>query len=289
MRFRPSHGVCLRLLLGDQISLLAVQARVPLACHRQFALNGLQASAGLAALAAHATDLFEHGCALEAQVFHQGIFHRQRVLYLLQAQGEVRLGGMRVFPRRQRHMPLPSVPDAQQTQQFVARAGIVARPPRLLGQRRQPWLDLADYVVQTRQIALCQRQLLFGVIALSLKLADAGGVFEESTALLSTLAERLIYQALPNDGVGIVADSRLRQQKKDILEARPLAVEEIFVVAGAKAAARRRDLGILGGKPGGAVVQHQPDLRHVHRRASCVSRQCSGRRPKVPRVLPARC
>ena len=64
------------------------------------------------------------------------------------------------------------------------------------------------------------------------------------------------------------ADTRLRQQKEDIPQARPLAIDEIFVVAGAKATPRRCDLGVLRGKPGGAVIQHQPDLRHVHRRAS---------------------
>src|SRR5258708_984427 len=73
--------------------------------------------------------------------------------------------------------------EAQGAKHCGAGGGMAARPPRLLGQRSQPWLDLADDVMQARQIALRQRQFLFGVIALSLKLADAGGVLEESTAL----------------------------------------------------------------------------------------------------------
>src|SRR5262249_3188220 len=37
---------------------------------------------------------------------------------------------------------------------------------------------------------------------------------------------------------------------------------------GAEAAAGNGDLGVFGGQPGGAVVQHQTDLGHLHRSAS---------------------
>src|SRR5262249_1890709 len=47
-----------------------------------------------------------------------------------------------------------------------------------------------------------------------------------------------------------------------------LAVDEIFGVARAEAAARDRDLGVVGGQPGGAVVEHEADLGHLHRGAS---------------------
>src|SRR5579875_3211318 len=137
----------------------------------------------------------------------------------------------------------------------------------LLGKRPQPGFDLANDVAQAGEVALRERELLLGLVALCLELADAGGVLKERAALLCAQAQRLIDLALPDDGIRVVSDARLRQQQQNVFEAHPLAVAEIFALAGAEATPRNRHLGKLGGQPSGAVIQHKTHLRHLGGRA----------------------
>ena len=72
-----------------------------------------------------------------------------------------------------------------------------------------------------------------------------------------------------DQGVGGGTHSRIVEQVMDVLEAARLVIDQVFGFAVAEGAARDHDLGVLGGKLAGIVVDEQGNLGHVQGRPLC--------------------
>ncbi len=107
-----------------------------------------------------------------------------------------------------------------------------------------PHLD--DDVVDAQQVGLGRLELQLGQPALVLVAGDARGVLDDQPPVLRLGVEDLVDLALLDRGVGLGADPRLAQQLLDVLEAGPVAVDQVIALAAAKQSARDRDLAVLG-------------------------------------------
>ena len=98
-------------------------------------------------------------------------------------------------------------------------------------------------------------------------MVDAGGLFKQSAPLFGAQRKRLVDQSLADDGVRAFGQTAGGQQVGDIFEAHFLAVEDVFVFAGAVGAAADFDFGVIDGQPAVGVVQGEDGLGHAGARA----------------------
>ncbi|CDN45251.1 hypothetical protein BN871_GX_00030 [Paenibacillus sp. P22] len=145
------------------------------------------------------------------------------------------------------------------------------RPLRLLPQRLDLILQLRDEVVDAQQVALGVVQLALGFPLAGFVLHDAGGFLENAAPVLRTRAEDFLDAALPDDGIGFLADARIHEQLRNILEPAGLAVDHIFAVAAPVHAPGHRHLLMLERQRAVGVVQRQRDLAVIDRLAGVAS------------------
>ena len=101
----------------------------------------------------------------------------------------------------------------------------------------------------------------------ALMLGDAGGLLNEGTALLGAALQNRIELALADDGMRILAQSRIVQDVLDVHQAARARVDEVLAFARAVHTAGDGDLVKVDGQHMIRVVEHQRDLGHTHRLA----------------------
>ncbi len=62
-------------------------------------------------------------------------------------------------------------------------------------------------------------------------MANTCRILKKRAALFGTQAQRSIYQSLPNNGIRIVTNARLRQQDQQVAQAHFGIIDEIFILA----------------------------------------------------------
>ena len=253
----------LLLLLTSQIRLLLAEAGHTLLGYRQFAFQSLQTIQALGLLTSQMEATCQHRFTLLAQLLQESILDGERVSHSLYVSRQRLFSGFGLLATSLYQPPLMRVPRSQEAAELTLGRMPVFSSTRLLSQGRQPRLDLANDIVETSQITLGEIQPLLSFIALHLKLADARRILKECPALLGAQTERLVYQTLTDDRIGIMPNTSLSQEQEDILQAYPLPVHEIFAVARAEAPAGDRDFTELGRKPAVAVVENQSDFGHL--------------------------
>ena len=98
-------------------------------------------------------------------------------------------------------------------------------------------------------------------------LGDAGGLLNEGTALLGTALQNGIELALADDGMRILAQSRIVQDVLDVHQAARARVDEVLTLARAIHAAGDGHLVKVDGQHMVRIVENQRDLGHTHRLA----------------------
>ena len=144
-------------------------------------------------------------------------------------------------------LPAVAVPCQQQLVQVGRDLFVVARPRGLPSEVGNARSEFVQYVDHALQIALCLIQPAQCLGTARLVMGDAGRFFEERTPFVGTQRKGLVDQALPDDGIGALAQAAGRQQFGDVLQAHVPAVDEVFVLAGTKRATGDLDLGEVDG------------------------------------------
>src|SRR6266699_1672154 len=116
-------------------------------------------------------------------------------------------------------------------------------------------------------------QAALGLNSLYLEWPYSSSIFKQSAPLLGAQAERSINQPLTHNSIGIMTYPRLSQQQDDILEARFLLVNEVFVLARTVAASCYHDLAVFRRHPACTVVDGQRNLCHAQRRLAMSTRE----------------
>src|SRR5206468_908867 len=119
------------------------------------------------------------------------------------ARGRDRLGELPVLAREQHFFPAA---------QLVAQLPVPARFRSLPLQRTALLVDLEDDVIDAQQVLLRRFELQLGGAPPRLVLRDAGGLFDELTAIRRTRAEDQADLALFDDGVRFRAETGIHQE-----------------------------------------------------------------------------
>ncbi len=194
-------------------------------------------------------------------------------LTLLDCLAQCLFGVVMLFDIAQGSVPAEAMPVAQQRLQvagdLVTFLGTFGLAPKIA----EPRAQLGDNILHAGQVLLRRFQAAHRRGALDLVAADPRRLLEERAALFGRHAQRTVDQPLADDGVGTLAQPGLREEIDDILQAHPLAIDDVFVVAVAIGAPRHLDLGEVDGNLAGAVVQRDGDLGQVETRLFVAARE----------------
>ena len=130
--------------------------------------------------------------------------------------------------------------------------------------------ELAQDVVDARQVLAGVLQPVLGLAAPFLVLGDTGGLLEKEAQLLGPAFDDAADGALADDGVGAWAQPGAEKDVVHVLAAHRLVVDEVARSALARQHALDGDLGVLVPGPAGArqlVVEHQLDAGSAGRLA----------------------
>ena len=227
----------------------------------------------------NATDHILHMAALLAQVAHkQALFFEHNLelleLALLFAQAVLRklklgsalLGAaLQVVPLRLQRTKLV---DGQHLRKLVRARGqlfVLARAIDLTLQRSQLTGDFLVDITGTGQVLVHRFNLFERTFLATLVLGDAGGLLNEGTALLGAALQNGIELALADDGMRILAQSRIVQDILDVHQAARARVDEVLAFARAVHTTGDGDLVKVDRQHMVRVIEHQRDLGDTHR------------------------
>ena len=282
LHMRAGHflelGACVLELLDHATALMLgsrdLTAHVGQARHHVMALFLEQTHIGV-----NATDHILHMAALLTQVAHKqalffehdlellelALFLTQAVLRELQLGGALLRAALQVVPLRLQRTQLV---DGQHLRKLVRARGqlfVLARAIDLALQRSQLTGDFLVDVAGTRQVLVHRLDLFERTLLATLVLGDAGGLLNEGAAFLGAALQNGIELALADDGMRILAQSRIVQDVLDVHQAARARVDEVLALARAIHAAGDSHLVKVDGKHMVRVVEHQRDLGHTHR------------------------
>ena len=144
-----------------------------------------------------------------------------------------------------------------------ARAGC-----HLLGLRGQaPDLraQLGEDVLDPGEVVRRLGELLLRAAAAPFVAAHAGHLLEERPALLGSQREGLVDHPLADEQERVVGEVGGVEQLDEVLQAHPLAVDEVVVLARAEEAAAHLEDGEVDGDQAVGVVEDEDDVRHAQR------------------------
>src|SRR5512146_2447928 len=142
MRPASDNRVFLLFLLGAEVALLLFDAIYPFARHRQLAFSRLQGVQTSTTVAPELGNLPEQAFAFPADRRNPLILFCQQRLKLRYPHLQFMLSGVGGSASGMDIRPLPPVPLTQQPREIFMSARKFTRPPRLLGEGRESWLDL---------------------------------------------------------------------------------------------------------------------------------------------------
>ena len=244
------------------LALFAEQASL-LGTHGQLSLGCLGLAMELAAETVPVTKPVSQHDSLAASSGGQLEQRVQARVFLFCGRGRVAHAATR---RSQLHELLaPAIPiiDLEVGLQVRLHLLVFLRPAGLAFQVAQTRRQLADDVLGARQIGLRFAKLVLGLIALGLVNGDACCLFKQLAPLLRALRQRLVDEALADDGIGALAQPRASQQLADVTQAHAVAVEVILVLARAVGAAADLNLVEVDRQPARRIVEGQHDVRHA--------------------------
>src|SRR5205085_1259197 len=125
--------------------------------------------------------------------------------------------------------------------------------------------DLVDDVLDAGQVLIDAFELAQRLDLLRLEATDAGRLLEDGAAILARRLQQDIDLALGDDAQVVIAGAGAEKEVLDIFEARRLAVDEIFALAGAMDAARDLHFLRLDGERPPAIVEGHGDLGNADR------------------------
>ena len=284
LHMRAGHffelGACVLELLDHATTLMFgardLAAHVGQARHHVMAFFLEQAHVGV-----NAADHILHMATLLAQVAHEQALFLEHDLELLElalflAQAvlrELQLGGtllgtaLQVVPLRLQRTQLV---DGQHLRKLVRARGqlfVLARAIDLTLQRSQLTGDFLVDIAGTGQVLVHRLDLFECTLLAALMLGDAGGLFNEGAAFLGAALQNGIELALADDGMRILAQSRIVQDILNVHQAARARVDEVLTLARAVHAAGDGNLVKVDGQHMVRVVEHQRDLGHAHRLA----------------------
>ena len=133
-------------------------------------------------------------------------------------------------------------------------------------QRGAGAVDLGDDVREAQEISARLLELHLGLTLADLVLRDARGLLDEPAAILGLRGEDQVDLLLLDDRVRAHAEAGAEENLLDVLEARPLPVEDVVTLAVTRDASRDDDLAArLGPLLAAARLECQRDLRHPER------------------------
>jgi hypothetical protein len=138
--------------------------------------------------------------------------------------------------------------DAQTGAQLVAQKAVALGLRGLALERAHLAGDLVEDVVDAGEIDLGGLEAEFGEPLFGLEAGDAGGFFQDCTAIHRLRAEDLADALLADDGVGLAAEAGAHEDVLDVAQAADFAVEQVLGVAGAEEAASDGDLAGADGR-----------------------------------------
>ena len=284
LHMRAGHflelSTCVLELLDHATALMLgardLAAHVGQARHHVVALFLEQAHVGV-----NATDHILHMSALLAQVAHKqalffehdlellelALFLTQAVLRELQLGGALLRAALQVVPLRLQRTELV---DGQHLRKLVRARGqlfVLARAIDLTLQRPQLTGDLLIDVAGTGQVFVHRLDLFERTLLATLVLGDTGGLLNEGTALLGAALQNGIELALADDGMRILAQSRIVQDILDVHQAARARIDEVLTLTRTIHAAGDSHLVKVDGKHMVRVIEHQRDLGDTHRLA----------------------
>ena len=160
--------------------------------------------------------------------------------------------------------------DGQHLRKLVRARGqlfVLARAIDLTLQRPQLTGDFLVDIAGTGQVLVHRFNLFERTFLATLVLGDAGGLLNEGTALLGAALQNGVELALADDGMRILAQSRVVQDVLDVHQAARARVDEVLTLARAVHAAGDGDLVKVDRQHMVRVIEHQRDLGHTHRLA----------------------
>ena len=143
---------------------------------------------------------------------------------------------------------------------LVLQRAVPRRHLGLLLELVQVGVELAQDVVDARQVLARVLEPVLGLAAALLVLADAGGLFQEQAQLLGARFDDAADRALADDGVGARPQAGAQEDVLHVAPAHRLAVDVVAAAAVAREHAPHGDLGVAVPLPAGArqrVVEHQ--------------------------------
>ena len=160
--------------------------------------------------------------------------------------------------------------DGQHLRKLVRARGqlfVLARAIDLTLQRPQLTGDFLVDIAGTGQVLVHRFNLFDRTFLATLVLGDAGGLLNEGTALLGAALQNGVELALADDGMRILAQSRVVQDVLDVHQAARARVDEVFAFARAIHAAGDSHLVKVDRQHMVRIIEHQRDLGHTHRLA----------------------
>ena len=164
-------------------------------------------------------------------------------------------------------MPVKAIPLAQDDFQVRLGAGKFDGAFRLPFQTADARLKFGHNVEHAFEVAFGVFQAFERIVTTGAVQAHPGSFFKETAAVIRFEGERSIHQALTEDGVGALAQTRLSEQFVHLAQADLLVVDDVFVVTVTVGDARHRDFREIKRQPLIGVVEVDGGLRHACARA----------------------
>ena len=134
---------------------------------------------------------------------------------------------------------------AQLSAQLFAHRGIALRLRRLALQAVHLPRDLFKDVVHARQILFRAFQAQLRQPLLGLEARNAGGLFDNGSALIGLRAQQLPDAFLPDDGVALRSQARAHENVLNVAQPAELAVQQVLAFAGAEQPPRNDHFALL--------------------------------------------
>lgn len=144
---------------------------------------------------------------------------------------------------------------------------------RLFLQRFQLPTDLAQEIIESRQVCLSGQQATFRSLFAFSVFEDTGGLLDDRAAILGLRVEHRVDLALGDDHVLLAAHTGVAQQFGYVEEATRHTVDRVFRIAVAEEDSANVDLGEIHGQQPRGVVDGQRHLGPAQGLATLRSRE----------------
>ena len=204
---------------------------------------------------------------LQRKLLRRAVERTQLAVRLLQHERRRGVILLRLFCRRRQLLQAVEPDGNFKALQLVAQDEVFFRLVRLLAQRLDLQLQLRNFVADAQQIILRGGKPPLGLRLAVAALGNARRLFKYLAPVGAFKRQDLVDLALPDVGVALTPQTRVHQQLVNVAQARGLAVDVVFALAGAIVAPGDADLGRFDAQRAVLIIQHQRRLGKADRRA----------------------